>query len=81
LANHRFRTSTNNSNKIKLEKKRKTIKAKKLDQLRLLKIRHALFKITVHSETAFAAETHTAEGQWLKEHLNMVKTRMFQEGT
>jgi hypothetical protein len=28
-----------------------------------------------------AAETHLAEGQWLKEQLNVVKLRMFRVGT
>jgi hypothetical protein len=32
-------------------------------------------------QTAFAADTHLAEGQWLKEQLNVVKLRMFRVGT
>jgi hypothetical protein len=32
-------------------------------------------------QTAFAAETHRAEGQLLEKQLNMVKLRMFREGT
>jgi hypothetical protein len=32
-------------------------------------------------QTAFAAETHLAEGQWLKKQVNMVKLRMFRAGT
>jgi hypothetical protein len=28
-----------------------------------------------------AAETHLAEGQWLKEKVNVVKLRVFQAGT
>jgi hypothetical protein len=28
-----------------------------------------------------AADTHLAEGQWLKEQLNVVKLRMFRVGT
>jgi hypothetical protein len=32
-------------------------------------------------QTAFAADTHFAEGQWLKEELNVLKLRMFRVGT
>jgi hypothetical protein len=45
------------------------------DQLRLF-----IFKPEI-LQTAFAAETHLAEGQWLKEQLNLVKLRMFRAGT
>jgi hypothetical protein len=32
-------------------------------------------------QSEFAAEAHLAEGQWLKQQLNLVKLRMFREGT
>jgi hypothetical protein len=38
-------------------------------------------KIFIHLQTAFAAETHLAEGQWLKEQRNVVMLRVFQVGT
>jgi hypothetical protein len=34
-----------------------------MDQLRLFKLKHDLLKISVDLKTAFAAETHPAEGQ------------------
>jgi hypothetical protein len=40
-----------------------------------------ILKISVDLQTAFAADTHLAEGQWLKEQLNVVKLRMFRAGT
>jgi hypothetical protein len=52
-----------------------------MEQLRLFKLKLNLPKISVHLQTAFAAETHLAEGQWLKEQLNVVKLRMFRVGT
>jgi hypothetical protein len=52
-----------------------------MDQLRLFKLKHDLLKISVDLQTAFAADTHLAEGQWLKEQLNVVKLRMFRVGT
>jgi hypothetical protein len=53
----------------------------KMDQLRLSKLKHDVLKISVDLQTAFAADTHLAEGQWLKEQLNVVKLRMFGVGT
>jgi hypothetical protein len=38
-------------------------------------------KISVDLQTALAAETHLAEGQWLEEQLNIVKLRMLRSGT
>jgi hypothetical protein len=46
-----------------------------MNQLRLFKLKHDLLKISVDLQTAFAEDTHLAEGQWLKEQLNMVKLR------
>jgi hypothetical protein len=40
-------------------------KTRIVNQLRLLKLQHDLLKISVDLETAFAADTHLAEGQWL----------------
>jgi hypothetical protein len=37
--------------------------------------------MSVYLQTAFAAETHLSEGQWLKEQLNVLKLRMFRVGT
>jgi hypothetical protein len=36
--------------------------------------------MSVDSETALAAETRLAEGQWLEEQVNVVKLRMFLAG-
>jgi hypothetical protein len=38
-------------------------------------------KISVDLQTAFAADTHPAEGLWLEEQLNVVRLRMFRVGT
>jgi hypothetical protein len=46
-----------------------------------LKLKRDLIKISVDLQTAFAAETHLAEGQWLKEQLSMAKLRTFRVGT
>jgi hypothetical protein len=40
-----------------------------IDQLRLFTLKYDLLKISVDLRTTFAAETHLAEGQWLKEQL------------
>jgi hypothetical protein len=45
-------------------------KQQKMDHLRLFTLKYDLLKISVDLQTAFAAETHLAEGQWLKEQLN-----------
>jgi hypothetical protein len=37
-----------------------------MDQLRLFKLKHDLLKISVDLQIAFAADTHLAEGKWLK---------------
>jgi hypothetical protein len=37
-------------------------------------------KISVSFQTAFAAETRLAEGQWLEEQVNMATLRMFRVG-
>jgi hypothetical protein len=78
MANYRVSTNTNNSNKTTHNK---TNKKTKMDQLRLFKLKYDLLKISVDLQTAFAADTHLFEGQWLKEQLNVVKLRMFRVGT
>jgi hypothetical protein len=52
-----------------------------MDQLRLFKLKHDLLKISVDLQTACATDTQLAEGQWLKEQLNVVKLRIFRVGT
>jgi hypothetical protein len=59
---------------------KQTTKQIKMDELRLFIFKHDLLKISVDLQTAFAADTHLAEGQWLKELLNVVKLRMFRVG-
>jgi hypothetical protein len=51
-----------------------------MEYLRLFTQKHDLLKISVDLRIAFAAETHLAEGHWLKEQLNKVKLRMFRVG-
>jgi hypothetical protein len=48
-----------------------------MDQLRLFMFKPEFLKIFVDLQTAFAAETHVAEGQWLEGQLDVVKLRMF----
>jgi hypothetical protein len=77
MANYRVSTNKSNSNKATQGKtNKKTTKQRKMDQLRPLKLKHDLLKITIHLQTAFAADTHLAEGQWLKEQLKVVKLRI-----
>jgi hypothetical protein len=52
-----------------------------MDQLRFFKLKRGLLKMSVDLQTAFPADTHLAEGQWLKEQLNVIKLRMFRAGT
>jgi hypothetical protein len=52
-----------------------------MDELRLFKLKYDLLKISLNLHPAFTADTHLAEGQWLKEELNMVKLHMFRVGT
>jgi hypothetical protein len=40
-----------------------------VEQLRIFTLKHDLLKISVDLQTTFAAETHLAERQWLKEQL------------
>jgi hypothetical protein len=50
-------------------------------QLTLFTFKPEYLNISVGLHTALAAETHRAEGQWLKEQLNVVKLRMLRVGT
>jgi hypothetical protein len=74
------RVSTNtysNSNKTAQngrtdeEEKYEQIQAER-DRSRLFTFKHELFKMSVHFQTALAAETYPGGGQWLKEQLNVV---------
>jgi hypothetical protein len=56
-------------------------KQRKVNQLSLFKLKHDLLKISIDLQTALAADTHLAEGQWPKEQLNVVKLRMYRVGT
>jgi hypothetical protein len=38
--------------------------------------KHEVLIISLNLKTAFTAQTHLAEGQWLEEQLNMVKLRV-----
>jgi hypothetical protein len=81
MVNYRVSRNTNNSDKKTQDKANKNNKTKKMGQLRIFKPKHDLLKISVDLRIAFAADTHLAEGQWLKEQLNVVKLRMFRVGT
>jgi hypothetical protein len=82
MANYRVSTNTNNNNKTIQDKTNKnTRKQKKVDQLRLFKLKHDLLKMSLDLQTALAPDTHLAEGQWLKEQLNVAKIGMFPVGT
>jgi hypothetical protein len=74
VANYRVSTNTNNSNKT-------TQGQRKIDQLRLFVFKREFLQISVDLQTALAAETHRAEGQWLEEQLNTAKLRTFSVGT
>jgi hypothetical protein len=71
MANYRVSTNTNNGNKTTQDKKKQ--KQRKVNQLRLFELRRDLLKISINLQTALAAATHLAEGQWLKEQLNVMK--------
>jgi hypothetical protein len=64
----------NNSNKTTQNKTKKTTKENnqkrgKMDHLRHFTLKHELLKISVYFKIEFAAKTHLAEGQFLKEQL------------
>jgi hypothetical protein len=78
VANYRVSTDTcGGQHKDNIQRNKQKKKERKGNQLRLFKLRRGLLKISINLQTAFAADTHLAEGQWLKEQLNVVKLRMF----
>jgi hypothetical protein len=63
MANYKVSTNTDNSNKATQDKtNKKQNNQRKMDQLRLLKLKYDSLKISIDSQTAFAADTHLAEG-------------------
>jgi hypothetical protein len=52
-----------------------------MDHRMIFTLKYDSQKISVDLQTTFAAETHLAEGQWLKEQLNVLKLRVFRVGT
>jgi hypothetical protein len=79
-----YRVSTNTTTKEDSTGQNNKVKNKKtgiVNQLRLFKLQYDLLKISIDLQTALAADAHLAEGQWLKEQLNVVKLRMFRVGT
>jgi hypothetical protein len=80
VANYRVSTNTNSDSNETTQDKTQT-KERKNYQLRLFTFKHKLLKISVHLQTAFAAETHLAVLKWLEQQVNMVKLRMFRVET
>jgi hypothetical protein len=80
-ANGQLQSARIQTTAIRQHRTKQTTKQRKMDQLRLFKLKHDLLKISVDLQTAFAADIHLAEGQWLKEQLNVAKLRMFRVGT
>jgi hypothetical protein len=62
MTDYRVSTNANNSNKTTQDKTNKKTKRNKIDQIRLFKHKHELLKISLDLQTAFAADTHLAEG-------------------
>jgi hypothetical protein len=87
VANYRVSTNTNSSNKTTQDETnnktttKETTKQRKMDQLRRFTLKYDLLKISLDLQTAFAAKTHLAEGQWLKEQLNLTKLSVLRVGT
>jgi hypothetical protein len=79
VANYRVSTNTNKSNKTtedKTNKNKKTrTKQRKMDQLRRFKLKHDLLKISLDLQTAFAADTHLAEGTIERGKITYVPSR------
>jgi hypothetical protein len=78
MANYRISMNTNNSKK---KRTTTTTAQRKMDHLKLFKLKRDVLIISIDLQTAIAADTHLAEGQWLKEQLNVVQLRMFRVGT
>jgi hypothetical protein len=80
VANYRVSTNTNNSSKT-TQDKTKTNEQRISDQLSLFTFKPEFLKISVDLQTAFAAETHLAEGKCPEKQLSVVKLHMFRAGT
>jgi hypothetical protein len=87
MANYRVSTNTNNRNKTTQDKtnnknyNKRNNKTKKDGSAKAFLTQIYLLKTSVDLQTVLAAERQLAEGQWLKEQLNVVKLRMFRVGT
>jgi hypothetical protein len=82
MANYRVSTNTNNSNEIIHDKTNNKNYNKKDNKTKnespnAFTLKYDLLKISIDLQTAFAAETHFAERQWLKEQLNVLKLLIF----
>jgi hypothetical protein len=75
VANYRDSRNTNNSNKTTQDKTNNKNKTEKKGSDKAFYTQTRLTKIICNLQTVFAAGTHLAEGQWLKE------LRMFRVGT
>jgi hypothetical protein len=75
----RIQTTAIRQHRTKQTNKNK--KTKKSGSAKAFELKHYLLKISIDLQTAFAADTRLAEGQWLKEQLNVVKLLMFRVGT
>jgi hypothetical protein len=51
-----------------------------MNQFKLLALKQELLKISVSLQTAFAVETHLAEGKRLEEQENVLKSQLFRVG-
>jgi hypothetical protein len=76
-----YRVSTQQTTEIRQHRDKTNEKQRKFHQLRLFIFKREFIKISVDLKTEFGADTHLAEGQWLKAHLNVIKLRMFRVGT
>jgi hypothetical protein len=63
----RIQTAAIRQNRTKQKQQKGTTEQTKMDQLKLFKLKHNLLKISVDLHTAFIADTHLTEQQWLKE--------------
>jgi hypothetical protein len=65
MANYKESRNTNNSNdntRRKKQKKKETIQQQKMDEFRILTLKHEVLKISVCLQTTLAVETHLAGG-------------------
>jgi hypothetical protein len=78
VATYRVRTNPNNISITAQDKTNKKQQGhRKINELGLSTLKQEFLKISVNLQTALAVETHLAEGQWLKEQVNMLQLRMF----